>query len=456
MTKKLLFLLAIVPSILFAQNTIKGTFTPADAYKFAFLYQVTAETSIFIANADVAEDGTFEIALDKDVIPGTYRIVYAQPQDQYNFDIIVNNKESIVLKFDEKQGVTFEKSSENKLYSSYKRSMALVNKSIRNYYSSGKEDQIGFAKIFSILKNTQNEFEKASKGMIVNTFIKASRPYIANGLEDVPTISKNIKSNYFTNIDFGNKTLQDSNFLIQTTIDYVIGFIDRNNPDDSYKENIDTLVKAVGNHHKIKKILLEVLWNQFSVEGNETVANYIGTTYLLGLAKSSKDSALIETINTFSRISIGTTAPDFEIELPNKDSKVTTTKLSKLEGSNNYLIFFWSTTCSHCLKEIPELKAFIDANKKEDIKVVAVALDNELSRWKAMTYDYPDFIHVFGEGKWDNAIGNMYNVNGTPSYFVLDKNKTIVSKPYDINAFKAYIKNTLADQNKTKAPERKE
>jgi hypothetical protein len=45
MTRKILFLLAILPSVLFAQHTIKGTFTPAEDFKFAFLYRVTAETS---------------------------------------------------------------------------------------------------------------------------------------------------------------------------------------------------------------------------------------------------------------------------------------------------------------------------------------------------------------------------------------------------------------------------
>ncbi|WP_083678181.1 peroxiredoxin family protein [Lacinutrix venerupis] len=438
MIRKLLFLFALLPSMLFAQHTIKGTFTPAEKFKFAFLYRVTAETSLFVANADVAEDGTFEIPLDSNTIPGTYRLVYAQPQDQFNFDFFVNNKEDIVLNFDIEKGLTFDKSSENKLYTSYNRSMALVNKSIRNYYSSGKEDKAGYTKIFTILKNTQDEFEKASEGMIANNFIKACKPYIPSSLEDVSTFSKNIKSNYFSNIDFGNKTLQNSNFLIKTTIDYVIGFIDRNNPDASYMENIDTVVKAIGDNPKIKAILLEILWNQFSVENNEVVANYIGSKYLLNIAKANNNKELANSITLFKNASIGNIGPDFNIEVKDENDKIKVSKLSKLEGSNNYLLFFWSTTCSHCLDEIPQLKEYIKTKKKENIQVVAIALDNDLYRWKDMTYDYPDFLHVFGEGKWDNPIGDQYNVTGTPSYFVLDKDKKIIGKPENINEFKAY------------------
>ncbi|MEJ6792022.1 MAG: TlpA disulfide reductase family protein [Lacinutrix sp.] len=454
MTKKLLFLLAILPSLLFAQHSIKGTFSPAEEFKFAFLYRVTTETSIFVTNADVAEDGTFEIKLSEDTIPGTYRIVYAQPQDQYNFDFIVSNKEDIELKFDLEQGLSFDKSGENKLYSSYNRSLDLINKSIRNFYNSGKEDKSGYTEIFNILEHTQSEFEKASNDMIVNTFIKANRPYVPETFEDVPTLSEHIKSNYFKNIDFGNQTLQDSNFLIKTTLDYVIGFIDPNNADPSYIENVDTVVKAIGDHPKIKAILLEILWNQFSVEANVVVTNYIGSTYLLDIARANNNNELANNIIYFKNASIGNTAPDFNLEIKAENDKIKSSKLSALEGANNYLIFFWSTTCSHCLEEIQQLKEFVAT--KEDLQVIAIALDNDLYRWKDMTYDYPGFIHVFGEGKWDNPIGVQYNVTGTPSYFVLDKDKKIISKPYDIKAFKAEINNLIIANKPSKYPERKQ
>ncbi|WAC00817.1 hypothetical protein N7U66_11050 [Lacinutrix neustonica] len=41
MTKKSLFLFTILPVMLFAQHTVKGTFSPAEQFTFAFLYRVT-------------------------------------------------------------------------------------------------------------------------------------------------------------------------------------------------------------------------------------------------------------------------------------------------------------------------------------------------------------------------------------------------------------------------------
>lgn len=448
MTKKILLLFAILPSILFAQHSIKGNFSPAKDFKFAILYRVTPSTSIYVANAEISEKGAFEFKLDASAVSGSYRIVYALPQEDFNFDLIYNAKEDVELNFDLEKGLTFTASEENKLFASYNRSIAMVNSSIRNYYSKQVKDEAGYAKIFDILKRTQTEFEEAAKDYLALEFIKACKPYIPTAHEDVTTFSKNVKANYFKNIDFGNAVLQNSNFLIKNSVSYVFGFIDRQNPNQSYANNIDTVVKAIGDNPVIKKVVLEILWNQFVGDENEITANYITTTYLLEIAKMTNDRELIDDLTAFKNVSLGNIAPDFEVELKDKDNTVLIKNLSDLKASEKYLIFFWSTTCSHCLEEIPQLKSLVESVEDNQLKVIAIALDNDIYRWKELTYEYPDFIHVYGEGKWDNEIGNNYNVTGTPTYFVLDKDKKIISKPYDIVAFKTYFENQIANENK--------
>ncbi|WAC00818.1 hypothetical protein N7U66_11055 [Lacinutrix neustonica] len=295
-----------------------------------------------MANAEVNKKGEFELKLDSTtaVIPGTYRIVYAQPQDEHNFDFILNGKENIELQFDLEKGVSFTKSQENKLYQSYNRSIALVNKSIRNYYGSQKDDKKGFKEIFDILARTQLEFEKASKGMVVHNFIKACKPYIPTKYEDLMTFSNHVKANYFKNIDFGNTQLQNSNFLISNTVNYVFGFVDPNNQGVSYMKNVDTVVKEIGNNPKVKKTILKILWNKFVNANNETLANYIGTTYLLAIAQATQDKELADNIIYFEMASIGKTAPDFAVEIKDQKNKTTLKTLSALDTAENYLIVF--------------------------------------------------------------------------------------------------------------------
>jgi hypothetical protein len=90
------------------------------------------------------------------------------------------------------------------------------------------------------------------------------------------------------------------------------------------------------------------------------------------------------------------------------------------------------------LEELPKLKQLMAS--KPDYKVIAVGLEDENTNWQKQIANYPDFIHVLGLGKWDNPISNAYGVGSTPSYFVLDKNKTITAKPYDVEALTTLLK----------------
>ncbi|MFD2822354.1 TlpA family protein disulfide reductase [Lacinutrix iliipiscaria] len=437
MTKTLLFLLALLPNLLVAQHSIKGTFTPAEEFKFVILYQVTPTTSIYVKSAEIDSSGKFEFKLDSTNTKGMYRLVYALPQEDYNFDIIYNAKEDVELLFNLDDGVTFISSQENILLNSYSKSIQLVSESINTYFTSSEQNKKTFKKTFEVLSETQNEFEKASEGMMVSDFIKASKPYIPSEMEDAETFSKKLKNNYFKNIDFSNKTLQSSNFLIETVLNYVFTFTNPKDEINTYKENIDTVVDAIGENPIVKEIILEVLWNQFADVKTEPVANYIAEKYLLDIVKN--DKALVEKLQVFKNTSINEIAPDFSLEV-SKNNNVKVINLYDYNEAVQYLIVFWSSTCSHCLEELPKLHEYTSTLEDRKLKVVAVALEDDIYRWKDKTYDFPNFIHVFGEGKWDNEIGNAYGVTATPTYFILDKNKRIIAKPYDYNALQAYYK----------------
>lgn len=444
MLKKLFFVFAILPIFALAQHTVKGKFPNTDDFKFAFLYQVTTQTSKFVNNAEIKEDGTFTFTLDKNQPTGTYRIVYNQPQDQYNFDFLYNN-EDIELTYDFDNGLTFIKSEENKLWNSYNKSIQLVGNSLNNFYMKGENNEEDFNKIIQILQNTQTEFEKAAEGKMALNFITASKPYIPSKYVDAQTFSELAKADYFKHINFSNPVLQNSNFLLEATLNYIFNFVNQNKINASYITNIDTAVNAIGNNPEVKKVILEVLYYQFSYENIESVANHIASTYLLDIAKADNDTELYNDLIYFKNASIGNKGYDFDIVIYDEEGKATVKKMHNLDEAENYLIVFWSTTCSHCLEEIPQLHQYVKTVNPKQLKVIAVALDEDRYRWKDMTYKYPEFYHVFGEGKWDNPIGDNYNVKATPSYFVLDKDKVIIKKPYDFEAFKDYFSKKLEE-----------
>ena len=438
--KRLLFLSLFLPSILLAQHTIKGVFTPAKDYNIALLYKVTPTVSKYIANAEIKKDGSFEIKLDSTAVTGIYRLVYAAPQEDYNFDIIYNGKEDVELTFNSETGVKFKKSTENKLLTSYTNSMSLVTQSIGSYFSKQSKDTTALRAIFKTQKETQLSFEKAAKETMALQFIKANKPYIPVKIEDVKTYSNNLKKHYFDYVDFNNKTLQSSNFLQEKMLNYVFGMSSETEDEvTNYKKNIE----VVGNKmkdapQKVKRILLVDLWQQMVDLNLEPVANYIADTYLMDVAVALNDQELLHSLILYKDTSIGNNAPDFEIEIKENNKRVTK-KLSSLNVADTYIILFWSSTCSHCLEEVPKLQTYLKSKKMNSIKVVAVGLEDEPKSWQNVIKNYPEFIHVYGKGKWDNEIGDAYGVTATPTYFILDKNKKFIAKPESLETLKSFF-----------------
>ncbi len=435
MLKRVIFLVFLLPSFLFS-HTIKGTFTKSENYKYALLYKILPLSTSYVGNAEINKDGTFMLELDSTATAGMYKIVYAIPKEEYNFDIIYNGREDIEFTFDAETGLTYQESVENKLVTGYTSSMSMISQSISNFFRQQSKDTSALMAIFKTQRETQQNFEEAAKGTIALVFIKANKPYIPETVEDVETYINNLETHFFDHVDFNNVTLQSSDFLVERMYNYVLG-MGKDTPDiiANYKKNIDVFCLAMKDAPlTIKSSLLLQLWQSMADSDFEGVANYIADKYLIDIAKALNDQVLIDGLVQFKNTSKESKAPDFHLDAP-KNQK----KLSDLSGFEYYVLVFWSSTCSHCLNEIPQLESFEETLKAGELKVVAIGLEDDDKNWSDKIKEFPDFIHVLGLGKWDNEIGNMYDIKSTPTYFVLDKNKRIVAKPKDIESLKSFF-----------------
>ena len=77
---------------------------------------------------------------------------------------------------------------------------------------------------------------------------------------------------------------------------------------------------------------------------------------------------------------------------------------------------------------------------KKDVKVIAFALENDSFVWenysKTNLYGWHN---VLGLNKWENKTARTYQIYSTPTYLVLDKNKKIIAKPYEVKDVKEYF-----------------
>ena len=431
--KKIIFILFLLPLLGLSQS-IKGNFSPAEEFTYAFLYQATPEGANYINRGKLDSIGNFEIPLDSTMSPGIYKIVYATPPEENNFDFIYDGKETVAFNFSNEQGVAFTASDENKLWSSYLKSIDMVNQTISNYYSKEHIDKKGFSSIFKVLNDTQSAYEESANGKLVAAFITANRPYIPTKYEDIGTYSKNLKTQYLSQIDFSNYLLQSSSFLVDRVSAYVFN-IDQNPTGETYKQHVDDIATAISNDDSIiKTSLLEVIWQRFVTLENHDLANYITETYLLELATTTNNKVLAQTITSYKNTSVGTKAPNFDVLLENGK-----TSLHQLDDAENYLVIFWSSGCGHCLKELPKVKELIAT--KPNLKVIAYGLEDDNIKWSEEIKNYPDFTHVIGLGKWDNQVVQTYGIAATPTYFLLNKEKIIIAKPYEYKEVETAIKN---------------
>lgn len=420
--KNILTLLLFLPFLTSAQHTISGTFQPANTFTTVYLYQInpTSQNYLnYISHTRLDENSSVSIDLPKELAPGMYQLNFGIPRTDYHFNFIYNGKEDIVFEYSQEGGVKYLESEENMVYLEYldKSQMTKELLSVVFYPDVSEKD---YKAVFEAIAEIQHHFELRSMGLMARSFIKTGRSPIPDQKIGPTEYLELEKEHYFDYINFNDITLQNSFRLVNLCIVYVLKF----NPEQltaTYIENIDEVMHRIGDDLNLKKEVATRLWVNFSTAEDNTLANYIADTYLFPVAKKKGDYKLIAEIEQFQATALGSKAPDFQVH----EGK----KLSDLRGYKRYVLIFWSSTCSHCLKEIPQIHELVSNLDNNKLQVIAFGLEDQLYPWKAAIEDYPNFTHIYGEGKWNNKTAEAYNITATPTYFVLDKDKIIRNKP---------------------------
>jgi len=197
-----------------AQKTISGTFSPVEDYTWIIAYRLKPGTQVYVADAAI-RDGKFTMEFPKTAEPGTYRMVYAVPQEEFYFDIIYNGKEDITLSFDANEGVDFNVSEENKTFNDYFNQINAIKKNIISFYAEGNSDATYYNALIDKQTSIQKIFSGKSKKLRAHDFIIANAPYTPKGYESIQDYVENSKSTYFKHLDFNNAVLQASGFLTE-------------------------------------------------------------------------------------------------------------------------------------------------------------------------------------------------------------------------------------------------
>lgn len=436
MKKTLTLLFALIAMSLTAQHTISGTFSPAKEYTWLIAYQLKPGTQVYVADTKI-KDGKFKLELPPNAAAGTYRLVYAVPQEEFNFDVLYNGKEDIVLNFNAQDGATYATSTENKIVNSYFLEINALQKQVIDFYTSNSTNKKELAKLYDKINSVQAKYEANAKDLIALNFIKANKPYAASSFESIYEFVDHKKQNYFSAIDFKNEQLQASSFLTDKTLNFVytslpLNKVSKDETETVLQQNVQTVAsKLEGVNDTFKFSLFYDLWIYAASAKYDKTSDFITNNYLKKLGNITNNQEIIKNIEAHTRLRIGAKAPEITWN-DGKDS------LSQLSGAENYVVVFWSSTCSHCLKELPELNKAMQT--LPNVKVLAVGLEDEYNYWDTESAKLKSFTHALALGKWDSKYADLYNVSATPTYFILDKDKRIVNKPETYKEALEYLK----------------
>ena len=278
------------------------------------------------------------------------------------------------------------------------------------------------------LESVQQDYEGESEGLLAHHFITANRPYIPTEYETSETYWQHKKDRYFEHLDLNDPILQGSAFLTDKLANYVFTAIstEKRSKAESEKvlqKNTDKVASELrGTEAAYRFHIYHSLYTKAAANEFYATADHILNSYLKPLAEETGNKKTVDEIEVQNRLQIGAIPPEITWKEGN-----TTKKLSEMQGADCYVLIFWSSTCSHCLHEIPPLHEAL--KNFPEVKVLAVGLEDGKENWEKESAKLPDFEHVLALGHWDSKYAKLYDIHRTPTFFILDADKRIIAKP---------------------------
>jgi thiol-disulfide isomerase/thioredoxin len=163
--------------------------------------------------------------------------------------------------------------------------------------------------------------------------------------------------------------------------------------------------------------------------------DYLINNYVLdgGCANEQVAYQWKEKVTSYERLLVGKTAPDIQFDNSKSLTQV-------VQNSTYSLLFFWSSQCHFCHDQFPELKALYDKYGGE-LEIIGLSLDTDNEQWQAtINQNQLRWLNYSELKGWDTSSAKTFKINRTPSYYLLDKESTIIAKPKNASELIEIIK----------------
>lgn len=229
-------------------------------------------------------------------------------------------------------------------------------------------------------------------------------------------------------IDKSNDMLESSSLLRPLLVSYLnVG------GNTNVSTSVDTLINRLNVETPRGQTVLSELIDIFDVyDMNEFKTKY------LTLAKNLKctiNDRLASTLKSNAATDLGAVFPAYKFHSPIN----TTAKTIADVKADKKVIVFWSSTCSHCENELPKLLTKYKDLQDKNIQVIGLSLDTDKNSYTTKIAAFP-WINDSELRGWNSSFAETYNIHATPTYFILDANNKIISKPNHVGDVLEYLK----------------
>jgi len=403
------------------------------------------------------------VAHGKEVLPqGVYMIVLPG-RKYFEFLMAENQYFSLSCNYNDFfRSLKFNGSTENTAFIDYQRKWSAMQQhaasiSKRIQYNKQNSDSL---KILGSLQKVQEENMKTylrgvikeNNGTLLSTLVKAMMPI------DVPEFSIPIgyanrdsikwirnymynKNHFFDNVDLTDEKLLRTPILYARLNAFFTSVIIQ--APDSINKEIDKLMIKCKPNHKVYQFVAVYLFNHFresEIMGHDAVmVKLADDIYLSGKAdwvsKEFKED-LKKQIDLIRPNLIGKKAENMVMDSFNGIF------VSLYDVEKDFtVLYFWEPDCGHCKESTPKLKLFYDKPKDYSLEVFAVCTTSDKTKWTKYIEDNK----ITWINGWDpqrsSHFDYYYNIQSTPTVYILDKNKKIIAKKLSVEEIGPFIDN---------------
>ncbi len=438
-------LIFLIPVFLHAQKTytIHGKIAGC-VRDTAYLQDFYGYRNTTIDTAIIDKSGDFEFNLSDKDYTGFYRVKFA---DRKYVDVIFN-KENISFSsvYDYlNDSLKITGSKENAIFHEYKMEreknqslLDMLNQYLHEYPVAEpfyKKIQEEFIRINKEEENYINNLVKKNAGMYAVRVIKSDQNPMPP--VDMPEAQKvnYVKQHFLDAIDFSDSTLIKSALIESQALSYFRLYMEKNmdkeQQEEAFIKAVDNIMGRAGVNITVYNFVLDFLSRAFEKTDYDLVYTYLMETYAMtnSCESDEKKLELKEKIEKMKSLAPGKTAPDFEMTNPSDSTK---TKLSDIKA-DYILIIFWASWCPHCKVTLSSLRDVYSQYKSKGLEILAISIDKDGKEWMDAVvsngYSWLNYSDLQG---WKSGIPVMYNVRATPTMYLIDQNRKVISKPLTI------------------------